>query len=446
MYLPPIDESHDGDRRSWIESANGHPDFPVQNLPLGRFLLGSDLKARAGVALGDSVIDLGGLLATGLLEGDAQAAAQRICHDAGNALIALSARHRQALRRALSSLFSIGTSRSDTARKSASVFLHDMQDCRLLLPCEIGDFTDFNAGIHHAANGGRRRGQPDPLLPNYRHLPIAYHARASSVAPSGTPVRRPWGQYLSDESGVPVFQPTRKLDFELEIGIWIGRANEPGSPVDIDEAPDYIAGYCIVNDWSARDIQSWESPRLGPFLGKSFRTTISPWVISPEALAPFRGSAFKRRPEDPLPLSYLHHPLDVLEGMPQLQLEVWLTAPPLEEPRLISRSSTGHLFWTPAQMVTHHASNGCNLRPGDLFGTGTVTGPDQGSFGTFLDAISPQRPSLLVDCVPRTFLEDGDSLTLKARATRDGYASIGFGDCSGRIEPAIDRYQGAPIQ
>ncbi|MDR6155568.1 fumarylacetoacetase [Acidovorax delafieldii] len=423
MSLPKIDETHDPHLRTWVDGADGHTEFPLQNLPLGRMSLAGE-ETQACIAIGDFVVRLKNLLDCGLLSGDAEAAAIAACRPSGSAVVGLRPAHRVALRRAVSNLLRVDTAAGQRARQLSPQFLIEAAACDLHLPARIPNFTDFNAGIHHAANGGRRRGLKDPLLPNYRHLPIAYHSRASSVQLSGKPVFRPWGQWLPEGEEIPVFAPSRRLDFELELGIWVGRGNALGEPIDIANCADHIAGYCLINDWSARDIQSWESQRLGPFLGKSFCTTISPWIISPEALAPFRGPGFERGQDHPRALPYLEDPVDAREGMPQLQLSVLVSANPDSDPVLISRSHTRHLFWTPAQMLAHHASNGCNLQAGDLFGSGTITGDDPQSFGTFLDAPTPR------------FMCDGEQLILRAHAVREGYVSIGFGDCMARIEPA----------
>ncbi|MEO5672355.1 MAG: fumarylacetoacetase [Ramlibacter sp.] len=433
MTLPSIDETHDISRTSWVTSANGHADFPLQNLPLGMFVRGTSTP-RAGVAIGDSVIDLVALSQTGLLDPAVMFAG---ASDA-NALLGAGWQQRAALRRRLCELLDAAGAASDTARKRASEFLHDAYECRMQLPARIGSYSDFNAGIHHSARGGIRRGRSmdDALLPNYRHVPIGYHGRASSICVSGTPVRRPNGQFRVPGNDAPVFGPSRKMDFELELGIWIGRGSELGEAVSIEDAADHIAGYALLNDWSARDIQSWEAERLGPFLGKSFGTTISPWVITPEAMAPFRRPAFERPSRDPQPLPYLFDEEDQRQGGLELDLEVWLKPAGAREAVRISHSHARHLYWTPAQIVAHQASNGCNLSAGDLLGTGTITGPEPDNFGTMLDAIGPDRASLRVGEAERTFLEDGDEMTLTAYARREGFATIGFGACTGAIVPA----------
>lgn len=439
MTLPAIDFTHDRHRVSWIASANGHPDFPLQNLPLGMFR-GPDGQARGAVAIGDSVVDLAALAGTGLLGdvADVVQAAQRT----PNGLVALAPRDRQALRVALFELLDARGTQADAARSRAAEFLRPMEACRMELPARIGSYTDFNAGIHHSARGGMRRGRSmaDALLPNYRHVPIGYHGRSSSVRPSGTDVRRPWGQSLPAPGEPPVFTPSRKLDFELELAIWLQGETTLGEPLPIARAAQHIAGFGLLNDWSARDLQSWESERLGPFLGKSFGTTVSPWIVTPEAMAPFRAPAFPRADGDPRPLPYLLDDEDQAHGGLELALEVWLQ--PAGEPTAvrISRSHARHLYWTPAQMVAHQASNGCNLAPGDLLGTGTVSGPEADAFGTLLDAISPRTPVLRAGKSERVFLHDGDAIILKAHARRDGFVSIGFGECRAAILPAVPAF------
>lgn len=426
---------------SWVDSANGHPDFPIQNLPLGRYARDGG-AVRAGVAIGDCVVDLQALLETGLLGGEAGAAAARAASSSPNALLALAPSERRTLRAELSRLLSAGAT-GNAARRHRAAFLHEASACRMTLPAEIGNFSDFNAGIHHSANGGRRRGQADPLLPNYRHVPVAYHGRASSIRPSGTAVQRPWGQSRPSDDQPPVFAPSARLDFELELGIWVGPGCELGCPIEIDRAHAHIAGYALLNDWSARDLQVWESPRLGPFLGKSFATTVSPWVISPEALAPFRAPAFPRAAGDPAPLRYLVDAEDQRSGALALSLEVQLSTAARrrsgQAPVTIARSDARHLYWTPAQMLAHQTSNGCDVRAGDLLGSGTITGPDPHSFGTMLDAIWPDSPYVPVGDERRVFLEDGDEVVLLARAEREGYATIGFGECRAIVLPARER-------
>jgi fumarylacetoacetase len=305
----------------------------------------------------------------------------------------------------------------------------------------VGDYTDFYAGIHHATNVGRQFRPDNPLLPNYKHVPIGYHGRSSSVCASGTPVRRPRGQRRppADEA-MPVFGPSRRLDFELELAVWIGPGNALGSTIPIGEATEHIAGFGLLNDWSARDIQAWEYQPLGPFLAKSFATSVSSWVVTPEALAPFRVPQPSRPAGDPAPLDYLFDPADQQQGAFDIELEVLLMTGCLRDrglaPHRLAISTTRHLYWTVAQLVAHHASNGCNLQPGDLFGSGTISAPTADGFGSLLEITEGGRqPVTLASGNTRTFLEDGDEVIFRARATREGYVSIGFGEVRGTVVP-----------
>ncbi|MBL6078441.1 fumarylacetoacetase [Belnapia sp. T18] len=431
-----IDATHDAGLRSWVDSANGHPDFPIQNLPLGIFSP-SGGGPRAGVAIGSMILDLGAAQAAGLLLGDAARAAEAMSGGTLNAFFALGAGPRAALRVRLSALLAEGSAE----RARLEPCLHPAEGCTLHLPARIGDYTDFYVGIHHATNVGKVFRPDNPLLPNYKYVPIGYHGRASSVVPSGTVIRRPQGQRKRPEENAPSFGPCRNLDYELELGIWIGPGNALGDPVPVGEAARHVAGYCLLNDWSARDIQAWEYQPLGPFLGKSFGTTISPWVITPEALAPFRLAQPPRPEGDPPPLPYLLDEVDQREGAFDLELEVLLETPGLRErglpPHRLGLSSTRHMYWTVAQMVAHHASNGCNLQSGDLLGSGTLSGPEDSALGSLLEITrGGKHPLLLASGEERRYLEDGDALVLRARARREGFASIGFGECRGSILPA----------
>jgi fumarylacetoacetase len=428
-----IDETHDPALRSWVPGADGHADFPIQNLPLGVFSPPGG-AARGGVAIGDWILDLGAV--AGLLTGEAAQAAEAASGTTLNALLALGAGPRRALRAALSRLLS-----DPSAEASLGPHLHPASECALHLPCAIGDYTDFYVGIHHATNVGKQFRPDDPLLPNYKHIPIGYHGRASSVRASGTPVRRPNGQTKPADAASPGFGPSRRLDYELELGVWIGPGNAPGEPIAIGQAAQHIAGYCLLNDWSARDIQAWEYQPLGPFLAKNFATTISCWIVTPEALAPFRLPQPPRPSGDPAPLPYLWDEADQAEGALDLALEVALTTVASRArglpPQRLARSRAAYMYWTPAQLVTHHASGGCDLRPGDLLGTGTLSGPDAESCGSILEAtLGGRQPIVLDSGEERRFLEDGDEIILRARAVREGFAPIGFGACHGVIRPA----------
>jgi fumarylacetoacetase len=432
-----IDETHDAARRSWIASANGHADFPIQNLPLGIFTP-PDGTPRGGVAIGDEVFDLAAAHDAGLFDGRAAEAAQVAYGASLNALFALGGAARAALRQQLSAILDAGGKYRTRLEGLRARLLHRAADCRLALPATIGDYTDFFAGIHHATNAGKLFRPDNPLLPNYKYLPVGYHGRASSIVTSGAEVRRPNGQRKPASETVPSFGPSRSLDYELELGVWIGPGNALGRPVPIAQAADHIAGFCLLNDWSARDIQAWEAQPLGPFLGKSFCTTVSPWVITPEALAPFRAPQPQRPAGDPAPLPYLFDPPDQAGGALDIELKVALLTPDLQAkglpPHKLALSNARHLYWTVAQLVAHHACGGCNLRAGDLLGTGTISGPDDAALGSLLELTGGgRRPVALPSGETRRFLEDGDTVIMRARCRRDGFASIGFGECRGTI-------------
>ena len=428
-----IDHTHDPSLQSWVASANGHPDFPIQNLPLGVFgpLAGAP---RGGIAIGDMILDLRALHGAGLLDEEAQAAAHACTGPSLNPFLALGAGPRQALRDAVSALLQEGSDERPH-------LLHRAADCIMYLPAHVGDYTDFYAGIHHAENVGRLMRPDAPLPPNYKWLPIAYHGRASSLRPSGE-VRRPRGQRKPAADTEPTFGPSRNLDYELELGIWIGPGNALGTGIPIGEAAGHIAGFCLLNDWSARDIQGWESQPLGPFLAKNFQTTISAWIITPEAMAPFRAAQPPRPAGDPQPLPYLHDAADQAAGALDLQIEVLLTTRAMKQqglaPHRLSVGLSLALYWTPAQMVAHHTGGGCNLNPGDLFGTGTISTAGTDGCGSLLEITQGGRaPITLPSGEERRFLEDGDEVLLRARAVREGAAPIGFGECRGVVIPAM---------
>lgn len=440
-----LDATHDPGRRSWVASADGHPDFPVQNLPLGVFSPPSGGGGpRAGVAIGDEILDLAAAVAAGLLTGEAGRAAAAAAGPALNGLLALGAGPRRVLRLRLSALLAKGS--VDQGR--VEPLLHHAADCTMHLPCAIGDYTDFYVGIHHATNVGRLFRPDEPLLPNYKWVPIGYHGRASTVRPSGTPVRRPNGQRRRPDEADPSFGPCERLDYELELGVWIGPGNPQGGPVPVGRATDHVAGYCLLNDWSARDVQAWEYQPLGPFLSKSFATTVSAWVVTPEALAPFRAAQPPRPEGDPAPLPYLLDEADQRGGALDVELEVLLLTARMRAagaaPHRLALSSTRHMYWTVAQMVAHHASNGCELRPGDLLGSGTLSAPTRDGHGSLLETSSGGRePVALPNGETRAFLADGDEVTLRARARRDGAAPIGFGECRAVVLPAAATEGGA---
>jgi len=433
---PEIDETHDPARKSFVASANGHPDFPIQNLPFGVFRR-PGLPPRGGVAIGDQILDLSAAAASPLLDELARDAALAGSGETLNPLLALAPLARRALRRRLSELL---LDSSDQSAKVAT-WLWPADACELGLPAAIGDYTDFYAGIHHAVKIGRQFRPDAPLLPNYKHVPIGYHGRASSVRASGASVRRPNGQRKGAPEETPTFGASQRLDLELELGVWIGGGNPPGEPILIDVADQHIAGLCLLNDWSARDIQAWEYQPLGPFLAKNFATTISPWIVTAEALAPFRIAHAPRPAEDPKPLPYLWSERDQATGAYAIALEISLQSEAMRRqgvaPVTLSRSAARHLYWTLAQLVTHHTSGGCNLRPGDLLGTGTISTPDDSGHGSLMELTrNGQAPLTLPTGETRAFLEDGDELSLSGRAVAEGFVPIGFGPCVGVITAA----------
>jgi len=428
-----LDETHDPARASWVESAKGHPEFPIQNLPFGTFSV-ADGAPRPGVAIGDSILDLRATRDSGFLTGEAEEAANAACEVGLNALLALGTEARRALRRRIGELL-------DAKSPDRELLLHRVENCKLHVPAAIGDYTDFFAGITHATNTGKLFRPDNPLLPNYKYIPVAYHGRASSVRASGADVRRPSGQRKPPDQSAPDFGPCRNLDYELELGMWIGPGNPPGRPIPIGEAGTHVAGCCLLNDWSARDIQAWEYQPLGPFLGKSFCTTISPWIVTAEALEPFRVAQKPRPVGDPAPLAYLLDADDQAHGALDIALEAALLTPSMRAagatPFVLSRTNSRALYWTPAQMVAHHSSNGCDLRAGDLFGSGTISGEAESSFGSLLEITRSGRHKLkLPNGETRGFLEDGDEVILTARCERAGVPTIGFGSCRGRVTPA----------
>ena len=435
MAMARIDDTHDAGLVSWVESANADDtDFPIQNLPLGRFRRRGSAEAfRPGVAIGTQIVDLAAAGAAGLLPGDTAAS---LAGGELNAFMALGAPARQALRRTLSQALRQGAAQQ--AAWQACLLAQDQAE--LALPCRIGDYTDFYTGIHHATAVGRLFRPDDPLLPNYKWVPIGYHGRASSIVASGQAFRRPLGQARGPEDAAPRFGPSRRLDHELEVGLFIGRGNALGEPVPLGEAEDHAFGLVLLNDWSARDIQAWEYQPLGPFLSKSFATTLSPWIVTLEALAPFR-SPFVRPAGDPAPLPYLDSAGNAAQGGFDIELEVCLQTAAMREAgaphQRLMQSNYRDAYWTAAQMLTHHSANGCNLQPGDLLGSGTQSGPLPGQGGSLLELTQGGKQALrLANGETRTFLEDGDSVMLRGRCRRDGFRSIGFGPCEGQILPA----------
>ena len=423
--MTALDITHDPKRTSWVASANvAGCDFPIQNLPFGRFrAAGSQEAFRIGVAIGDQVLDL---RAAGLVD-----------HDDMNTLMAAPVAERQALRRQISDGLAAGSAQQSAWAQA----LVAQSACEFTVPCKVGDYTDFYTSVHHATNIGRQFRPDNPLLPNYKWVPIGYHGRASSIIVSGTPVKRPQGQTKAPDAAEPSFGPCKRLDYELELAWFIGQGNALGAPVGIDTAEQHLFGVALFNDWSARDIQAWEYQPLGPFLSKNFASTLSPWVVTPEALAPFRIAQPPRPEGDPAPLPYLLDEADQRTGALDLELEVLLSTARMREqglpPHRLSLSNTKHMYWTVAQMLAHHTSNGCNLQPGDLLGSGTISAPDPTGFGSLLETTrGGKEPVALPSGESRRFLEDGDEVTLRARARRDGAAPIGFGECRAIILPA----------
>jgi len=423
--------------KSWGESANlPGSDFPLENLPYGVFRHSG--KTRIGTAIGDQVLDLKACGESGLLAGLPAGVRDACSREQLNELMALGPASWSALRRQLTAMLDGDRANKETQARLGPLLL-PLVEVEMQLPAQIGDYTDFYASIHHATRVGRLFRPDNPLLPNYKYVPIGYHGRASSLVVSGTDIHRPNGQTKPASSAEPVFGASRSLDYELEVGIFVGTGNSLSRTVAIDEAEQHIFGLCLVNDWSARDIQSWEYQPLGPFLAKSFATTISTWIVTMEALAPYRVPVTNRPDEDPVPLPYLTAK-DASRAAIDLTLEVFLRSEQMREKRLapvqLSRGNLRDLYWSPAQLLTHHASNGCNLRPGDLMATGTISGPDEGSEGCLLEMRHRAEPITLPTGEKRAFLEDGDEVTFRGYCQQAGLPRIGFGECSGRIVSA----------
>ena len=428
------------EQRSWVESANGHSDFPLANLPLGIFSRDGD-QPRGGVAIGDYILDLRAACEASVFDGQALEAAKAASISSLNTFFALGAPARKALRGALLDLLGEGSAQRERLQGMGESLLQPMDRCQMHLPAKVGDYTDFYVGIHHANNVGKLFRPDNPLLPNYKYVPIGYHGRASTVDVSGVTVKRPNGQTMPPGASEPSFGPSKRLDHELELGIWIGAGNARGESIPIGEASSHVAGFCLLNDWSARDLQAWEYQPLGPFLSKSFATSVSPWVVTPEALEPFRCAQPARPEGDPQPLPYLFDEQDQQQGALDIELEVLLLTEAMRDKgqpaQRIALSSTKNMYWTVAQMVAHHSVNGCSLQPGDLFGSGTLSGSSPESLGSLLEITQGgKQPLELPSGETRTFLDDGDEIILKARCRRDGQASIGFGECRGRVMPA----------
>ena len=419
--FPMIDTTHDPELKSWVPSANNpSTDFPIQNLPFGRFKLEYDSDWRIGVAIGDFVLDLCGC---GLIQSNDM-----------NRFIRLAKEPRLAVRRALSEGLAEGSSK----QKSWQSHLFSQQEVTMGLPCDIRDYTDFYIGIHHATTVGKLFRPDNPLLPNYKWVPIGYHGRASSIQVSGHDFKRPKGQIKTADSEHPIAAPSQRLDFELEMGVVIGRPNPQGEPISMEQAEDHVFGITLFNDWSARDFQAWEYQPLGPFLSKNFASTISPWMVTLEALAPFR-QPFVRAEGEPQPLPYLQSASNTQSGAIDIDLEVLLQTEKMRaegiEPEIISRSNFSKAaYWTIAQLVAHHTVGGCNLTAGDLFGTGTLSGSTPDSAGSLLElSEGGKRPIKLKNGEQRTFLLDGDQITLRGLCEKQGFRRIGFGECTATV-------------
>jgi fumarylacetoacetase len=417
-----LDETHDPALRSWVETAHDPGcDFPIQNLPLGIFKRkGHKEPARGGVAIGDQILDLAAL---GVRTGPAL-----------NGLAAMGRRAATKLRRELSRALSV----KSRHRKRLQRHLVPIKQAELYRPVAIGDYSDFYSGIHHATNIGRLLRPDNPLLPNYKWLPIGYHGRSSSIVVSGTQIRRPRGQLKPPDAQAPVFAPSRRLDYEAELGFIVGTGNRLGHPIQVANALDHVFGVVLLNDWSARDLQAWEYQPLGPFLAKSFATTISPWIVTMDALEPYRCPAFARSADDPRPLGYLLDEHDQREGGFTIDLEMHLCTTSMKAPQRLSRSSFSDSYWTLAQMVAHQSSNGCNLQPGDLLGSGTISGTTADSVGSMMElTLGGKNPVQLPGGETRSFLEDGDEVIQRGKCEREGCATIGFGAAQGRIVPPL---------
>jgi fumarylacetoacetase len=423
--MTPLDATHDPHLRSWVASANlAGCDFPIQNLPFGRFRRAASTERwRIGTAIGDQVLDL---RAAGVIDTDDM-----------NLLMSAAPSERRALRARISAGLREG---SEQQAAWAAALLPQAQ-AEYTLPCRIGDYTDFYTGIHHATAVGRLFRPDQPLMPNYKWVPIGYHGRASSIIASGQAFKRPRGQTRAPDAAEPTVGPSKRLDYELELGFFVGTGNALGDPIPIGKAEDHLFGVCLLNDWSARDVQAWEYQPLGPFLAKSFATTLSPWIVTMEALAPFRAK-FSRPTDDPQPLPYLDSPANRAQGALDIVLEAWLQTRRMREAgegpvRLTHGRTAEAAYWTPAQLIAHHTVNGCNLQPGDLLGSGTLSGPSPDQAGSLLELSQGGKvPLSLPNGETRTFLEDGDTLTLKGHCEAEGAVRIGFGEAAATILPA----------
>ncbi len=434
-----LDETHDRRATSWVASAQrAGAEFPIQNLPFGVFRRPGTSQGQIGIAIGDQILDVSRAISVGALSLEP---ALFDCLTAPR-LNALLARGRRALQSVRAGVFALLRQGSRLARPPEGCLV-PMASVELQLPIDIGDYTDFYASIHHATNVGKMLRPDQPLLPNYKWVPIGYHGRASSIVVSGTPVERPRGQIKPSGDEPPSVLPTRSLDYECEVGMVVGKGNPLGQPVPIAQSEEHLAGLCLVNDWSARDIQAWEYQPLGPFLAKSFATTMSPWVVTLDALEPFRAPLADREANDPSPLEYLSEAEGRSRSGFAIDLEVGIASARMRsegvEPMRLSRCSFTRMYWSAAQLIAHHTGNGCNLRPGDLLASGTVSGPDRGSQGCLLELTwRGAHPLTLPTGETRRFLEDGDEIVMRGTCAREGFATIGFGECRGVVLPGLD--------
>ncbi len=436
-----LNKTHDPAARSWLASANADGcDFPIQNLPFAVFRRAlTDEAFRGGVAIGDQVLDLAALVEGDALTSVAKNAASTCTDSSLNTFFALGPNSWSALRHALFDLLKDGAANSDAVRAC----LIPQADVEYTLPARIGDYTDFYTSIDHALNVGRVARPDAPLTPNFQWIPIAYHGRVSTIGVSGQQFRRPMGQAMAPGANAPTYGPCARLDYELELAIWIGQGNAVGDPIPLEKAEQHIFGIGLLNDWSARDIQFWEMAPLGPFLAKNFATTVSPWIVTMEALAPYR-QAWTRPADDPQPLGYLESKANREQGALDIRLEVWLQSEQARStgtaPTRISSTSFRHQYWTVAQMVTHHTVGGCALNAGDLFGSGTISGPGEGEAGAIIEVTRGGKEPIKLDTgEERQFLEDGDAVMLRGWCEKPGAACIGFGESRGLVLPAIQR-------
>jgi fumarylacetoacetase len=435
-----LNHTHDANARSWVATANtAGTDFPIQNLPYAVFRrTGSPEPFRGGVAIGDQVLDMAALCARQLLDGLALDAARAAALPALNDFFALGAAAWRALRHAVFALL-----RDDAPAATVQAVrecLVPQAEVEYTVPARIGDYTDFYTSIDHALNISRLMNPEGDVTPNFRWIPTAYHGRVSTIGISGQRFHRPMGQTMAPGAKAPAYHACARLDYELELGIWIGEGNAAGEPIPLERAEEHIFGICLLNDWSARDIQFWEMAPLGPFLAKNFATTISPWIVTTEALAPYR-LAWTRPANEPQPLGYLEGPANRERGAIDIRLEVWLESEKARNegsgPSRLSRTSFRHQYWSVAQMVAHHTVGGCSLNPGDLFGSGTISGPGPGEAGAIIELTrAAQDPVTLASGEQRGFLEDGDAVLLRGWCEKPGHARIGFGESRGMVLPA----------